>query len=396
VSTNKDEEPSGCDVLMRLARKLDEDSDWAVQLYYDRAERSVENIGFYHSCDTFDLDFQHRFPLGRRHSLIWGFGYRNTRNVSQGVYIVSFDPAVRSFGVLSYFVQDEITLRDDLLYLTVGSKFEHNDFSNFEYQPTVRLLWTPSERQSVWASVSRAARTPSRTEHDILVTGAPLGFSFAPPGATFMCIEGDPAVESEELLAYEIGVRTQPSDDFWWDLAVFYNDYENLVALTPATPFPPTPAFPPALWQMLYANAMRGETYGFELAAACQVNPCWKVQGGYSLLKMHLHADADASSDAEDAEGESPQNQVYLQSGWDLGRGVELDMTGRYVDGLPALGIPDYVVMDVRLAWSPTKTLEMAVVGRHLLDAAHAEFDEPSFYSSDVQSEVYGMVTWRR
>lgn len=392
-----DEEPSGYNILLRWSRRLDEDTDWAVQLYHDYVSRPTPDLGLSDVYSTFDLDFQHRFAPAIDHSLIWGFGYRTTRNTDDGYFVMSFDPPVRSFGRISYFVQDEIAIRPDLLYLTLGSKFEHNDFSGFEYQPTARLLWLPSQRRAAWASISRAVRTPSRVDQDGRIVSAPVAVSFAPPppAVTFMRLDGSRAVESEQLLAFEIGARAQPTDDFWWDVAVFYNRYDDLVTREFATPFPPPPANPPAFWPLVATNAMRGETYGFEWTAGCQLTPCWRLQGGYSFLKMQLHAAPNAVASAEDAEGESPQNQARLQSSWDLGRGAKLDLIGRYVDHLPALGIPSYVTMDARLGWRPTEALEMAVVGRHLLDASHPEFTSRAFRASEVQQEVYGIVTLR-
>jgi len=373
-----DQVPAGRNILTRYSRKLSDESDWSIQLYWDHAKRpdKPQNYGqFFQSCDTFDLDFQHRFPLGHCHSLIWGFGYRNTRNVVDGNLTVSFNPPVRSFGIISYFVQDQITLCEDLLYLTLGSKFEHNDFSGFEIQPTARLLWTLDERRAAWASVSRAVRTPSRMDQDITLN-APMGEYVPGYIQTF----GSMAVESEQLIAYEIGYRAQPSDAFWWDLAFFYNDYDDLVTALPGVPYVPN----------TYANAMRGNTYGFELATTYKVNPCWRLGSGYSFLVMDLQGVGSGSN-----EGESPRNQVYLQSGWDLGPSWKLDMTWRYVDSLAALGVPDYMVMDVRLAWLPSENLEVAVVGRNLLDEHHPEFSTRSFYPSEVQQEVYGTVTCR-
>ncbi len=390
-----DEEPSGYNILLRWSRKLSEDSDWAIQLYHDYVSRPTPDLGVSDAYSTLDLDFQHRFAPAINHSLIWGFGYRTTRNTDDGYFVMSFDPPVRSFGLISYFVQDEIAIRPDLLYLTLGSKFEHNDFSGFEYQPTARLLWLASQRSAVWASISRAVRTPSRIDQDVRIVSAPVAMSFAPPAVTFMRLDGSRAVESEQLLACEIGARAQPSDEFWWDLAVFYNRYDDLVTRESATPFPPPPANPPAFWPLVATNAMCGETYGFELAATLQLTPCWELQGGYSFLKMHLHAQPNAVASAENAEGESPRNQAYLQSSWDFGRSVELDLATRYVDSLPALGIPSYIMMDARLAWRPTEALEMAVVGRHFLDASHPEFAIRSYRTSEIQQEVYGIVTLR-
>ena len=379
--------PAGQNILGRLSRTLSDDSDWSVQLYWDRTERpdiASDYDQYFQSCDTFDLDFQHRFPLADHHSLIWGFGYRNTRSVTDGHYTMSFEPPVRSFGIISYFVQDQITLSPDTLFLTLGSKFEHNDFSGFEFQPTARLLWTPSERQTGWVSISRAVRTPSCVDQNARIRGS-IG-AFIP---MLTQISGDPSIDSEQLLAYEIGWRAQPSDAFWWDLAVFYNKYEDLVSPVSGIPYV-DPLTGIAYLPATYQNAVDGDTYGFELASTYQISPCWRVGGGYSFLGMNLRG-----SGADDLEGESPRNQFYLQSGWDLGNHWELDATWRYVDSLASLAIPAYSVMDVRLACHPTKNLEIALVGRNLLDEEHPEFTTRSFYPSEVQQEFYGSVTCR-
>src|SRR3989442_180001 len=63
--------------------------------------------------------------------------------------------------------------------VTVQSKFEHNDYTGFEYHPTGRLLWTPPKRQTFWAAVSRAVRTPTLSEDAIGTRQLPI--STAPP-----------------------------------------------------------------------------------------------------------------------------------------------------------------------------------------------------------------------
>jgi hypothetical protein len=81
-------------------------------------------------------------------------------------------------------------------------------------------------------------------------------------------------------------------------------------------------------------------------------------------------------------------------------------MTWRYVDNVPSFslfgsqlpGVENYNVMDIRLAWTPRPDLELAVVGRSLLDAHHPEYGLDPFLGSivtEVQSEVYGMITCR-
>jgi len=392
---DENERVVGGNALLRWTRVLSDDSDWSVQLYYDRTEREFQVGGFGEDRDTFDVDFQHRLPLGWCHSIIWGAGYRNTRDqIRNSPFVLGFNPTRRADDLFSYFVQDEIALREDLWYLTVGSKFSHSDYTPFEYQPTARLLWTPDERHSIWASISRAVRSPTRADDDVRIV---LMENPMNPGA-FPLVLGNRGSVAEDLLAYEAGIRVQPTDRFSWDLATFYMQYEDLRVTVPGARFfdpgPPPASFDP----LMITNGVGGYTYGFELAANFEIAPCWRVSGAYTFFREEM----DVLSD----EGTSPGNQVYLQSSWDLGRNWELDVAWRYVDVLSGQYldvrtgqlVPSYNVMDVRLAWYATPTMELAVVGRHLLDSHHPEFGADTYIGSlptEVQQEVYGMVTWR-
>jgi iron complex outermembrane receptor protein len=400
-SVNDDAHVSGANVLARWTRELSDESDWSVQFYYDRTQRHLTGFTFLEDRDTVDLDFQHRFPLGDRQSVIWGFGYRNTQDVTQdALFYLDFNPDKRADDIFSYFVQDEITLYEDRLYLTVGSKFEHNDYTAFEFQPSGRLLWTPSPRHSLWASISRAVRTPSRAEDDVTSTLVPVAIFPTPfgPMPVIPQLIGDRSMEAEDLLAYEAGIRVQPTDAFFWDLAVFFNQYNDLLTTVPGTPVPGFALGWPglALFQpMRPTNLMDGETYGFELAANYQFCPAWRIQGAYTFLRMALHP--DPGTQALSTEGQNPANQFSIWLSGDLACHWNLDLIGRYVDTLPDQPVPSYFVMDVRLAWRPTDAFEAFVAGRHLLDDSHPEFasDFALGAGTEVQSEVYGGVIWR-
>ena len=73
-----------------------------------------------------------------------------------------------------------------------------------------------------------------------------------------------------------------------------------------------------------------------------------------------------------------------------------LDVILRYVDELETGNLPSYLVMDIRWAWAPRDGLELSVVGRNLLDDHHPEFIDQFGEATEVESGVYGMVTWRR
>jgi iron complex outermembrane receptor protein len=374
---------SGENFLGRWTHTVDEDADWAFQAYYDHPVRDSPSI--YDEMEIFDLDFQYHFLWEESHNVVCGAGYRHIDDAFLGTFGFSMDPAHRNTDLFSYFIQDEIRLEEDRWYLVAGSKFEHNDFSGFEFQPSVRLLFLPSERESMWAAISRAVRTPNRLNENSLIHGSTT--PFAP---VFLEIRGDESIAAEELLAYELGYRAQPNDDFSWDLALFYNDYSNLIGVVPQGP----PFFDPSVGVIIplaYANALSGDTYGAELASTYRVDPRWEVTGAYTLLYMDIHG-----PEGDVIQGSSPHNQVYLRSSWNLSDEWKLDLIGRYVDNLPALDIPAYLTGDVRLAWQPFESFEWAVVGRNLIDSPHQEFSNfvnPSG-GSPVRAEIFTTLTW--
>src|SRR5439155_6846093 len=149
-------------------RSLYEGSSLQVQTYYDRSFRELPQV-FKETRDTYDLDFQHRFPLWERHDVVWGAGYFVTADNVDDTYSVAWEPSHRATQLFSGFVQDEISLIPERMALTLGSKFEHNDYSGFEIQPNIRLAWTPTTNQTVWGAISRAVRSPSRLDSDIRI-----------------------------------------------------------------------------------------------------------------------------------------------------------------------------------------------------------------------------------
>jgi iron complex outermembrane receptor protein len=122
----------------------------------------------------------------------------------------------------SGFVQGGWDIIDDELNFTLGSKFEDNDYTGLEIQPSARLRWHPRERHTLWGAVSRAVRTPSRTERGIRLT------QFAPVLPGIVSFQGNDEFRSEDMMAYELGYRMQQNDRLWWDVATFYNVYDRL------------------------------------------------------------------------------------------------------------------------------------------------------------------------
>lgn len=367
---------SGGNLLGRWQHTISEDSDFQLQMYYDRTRRDFNN-GFAEDLATYDIDWQHRFALGSRHEVILGLNARRMDHQVDNLPLFAFLPAHEVMDRYGVFVQDEITLIPERLRLTLGSKLEDNDYTGTEHQPSGRLAWTPTDAQTLWAAVSRAVRTPARIDRDFYLDLAP-SFPFI--------VGGD--FQSEKVLAYELGWRLQPDADASISLSAFFNEYDDLRSVQPGGP--------PFGLPVTFANAVEGDTYGLELAAAYQLLEGWRLKGGYTFLKKHL-AVKPGSIDLNDASVESndPQNQLVIQSLLDLPYGVELDGVVRYIDALADPQVRSYVSVDLRVAWSVTEQLEVSIVGQNLLDERHPEFVPSNPSAREIERGVYGRVTWR-
>jgi iron complex outermembrane receptor protein len=384
----------GGNILGRWSRVFSEDSDMSLQVYYDRTHLASPKpaalaVGaglLVDDLDTYDLDFQYHFRVGERHHVVWGLGYRFTQDRVQNSPSVGFLPEHLDHHLFSGFVQDEVTLRPDL-HLTLGTKLEHNDYTQFEYEPSARLQLNLTPKQMLWAAISRAVRTPSRIDRDLIQrTGLPPPL----PEALF---GGGPDFISETVIAYESGYRTQVGSQATVAVALFYNDYDHIRSFTSTPPF----GFP-----LITHNNVEGETYGVELTATYQVSGWWRLQGSYNLLKEHLRV-KPGQVDFSNALNETadPEQQFTLRSAMDLPRGFELDASLRWVDTLrnnngPTPGtVPAYSELDVRIGWRPDPRVELSLVGQNLLHDRHPEYGFPGAGRQEVERSVYGKATWR-
>ena len=368
--TPGDTDLKGGNFLGRWTKRFSERSDLQIQAYYDRTDRNIPGT-FGEKLDTFDLDIRHRFLLARGHDVVWGIGYRYSNDRVDNSPALAFLPPHLARRLVTAFVQDEVSLVENRLHLTLGSKFEHNDYTGFEYEPSVRLAWTPSREQTVWGAVSRAVRAPSRIDRDFYVPGQPPYF-----------LAGSPDFQSEIVYASEAGYKIQPTATLTASAATFYNVYKDLRSLESGQPF-------------TFANGLEGESYGVELEASYQPVSRWRLNTGYTFFHLDVRRrPGSTDTTSEGQEGDSPRHTAFLESRLDLPRNLELDARVRYVDALPDQGVPSYVAFDARLGWRPSKNLEISVVGSNLTDPRHPEFGTLAA-RREIQRGVYGKVSCR-
>lgn len=373
---------SGANLLFRWERALAEGAEWKFQAYLDQTRLSDINLD--QRIDTADFEFQHRFPLGAAQEITWGAGYRRVADDlrSRG-YTISFSPQTRSTALYSLFVQDEIRLRADLR-LTVGAKFEHNDFTGFEYQPSARLMWQATPTDNLWGAVSRAVQTPSRALDD-----SQLNFQVLGPFGPVLAGHGNREVQSENLLAWEIGYRGRFGPHFTLDATAFINDYSKLISREPQPPIGP-------LINNRYENRFAGRTRGYELDVHWQPQPGWRLNASYSRFAIDISGrdSADATYEAA-GEGSDPRHLVKLHSRHDLGSGLEFDAGLHHSSRLAALGVAAHTRLDLRLGWRPRPDLDLDLIGRNLLDRRHAEYLGQDVQAGEVPRSLLARLKLR-
>ncbi len=382
---------SGDNILGRWSHDLSEQSDLSLQAYFDQTHLTdpIAPLAFsgqqyapagtlHDDLDTYDVDFQHRFRLGPANRIVWGLGFRRTRDVVGNAPAVAFFPAVLDHNLYSAFVQDEILLRKNLSF-TLGTKLEHNDYTGFEVEPDARLSWNVSSDQALWAAISRAVRTPSRIDRDLSEAAPPY----------LVVLKGGPNFKSETVIAYELGYRAQLNSRFTASISSFYNEYDDVrsASITPITFFP-----------FYFANNVAGHTAGLEFSGNYQVLDGWSLHAGYTLLEEHLHV-KPGQFDFNNARNEiaDPKHQFSLRSSLNLPGRVELDAGLRWVDTLhnDTGTVPSYFELDTHLAWHAGDRLELSIVGQNLLHNHHPEYGLPDPTRVEIQRSVYGRLAWR-
>ncbi len=381
----------GWNLLGRVAHAWNEDAHSTLQIYYDHNQR--KEITLAQSYDTLDIDFQHEVKIGTRHHLIAGLGYRRIEDEFRNSFTFSANPDSFGQNLYSAFAQDEITLFPEHLTLTLGAKFEHNDYTGLEVQPSARLLWTIDASHTLWTAVSRAVRIPSRVEvHGRIVTAV---MPVAPPPAPPLefSINGNPGQDAEELLAYELGYRLQAAGAFSLDIAAFYNDYDELqnfgITVPPAT--------------LTFGNALSADSFGIEIAADWRPRDWWRLQPNYTYQRIFARiAPGVADRISEQLrEGSTPHHQVSIRSAMDFGRDVDFDVWVYHVTRLRDQGavvpldVPAYTSVNLRLAWRPVNGVELSVSGHNLLEPRNLEFVGESYLGvAEVDRSVLGQLRW--
>jgi iron complex outermembrane receptor protein len=354
-------------------------ADTSVLAYYDRQVLSDYPIGY--QQDTFDLEFQNRFPIGERQDVTWGLAGRDyfIRIVSptgSPVY-----PTYTNEYDINGFVQDQVSIVPNKFQWFIGTKLEYNNLTTLEPQPSTRLLWTPDDKNSVWAAYSHAVRIPSVDQEIQFPIGNDIQIGTQHP-------------DSEKTDAFEVGYKVQPVKPFTATVSGFYNIYSGLIVPIPN---------PENFTEVDYGNGVNAYSYGGELSLNWQVNPAWRVGASYSYLRIEGHPiirDAfdlfEPAYETQFIEKSAPQNQFQIHSYLDVTKNIQFNTSLYYVDSLAFIdalneagsyqSVNAYFRLDANIRWLINPNMTVAVGVQNLLQGRH--YESGSVDSVTIPSEV--------
>ena len=384
----------GGNLLGRWHEELAPGRALTLQAYYDQSSREQDYMRL--QFETIDVDLQYETPMGQRQKWIMGAGYRYIDTSNEPTPYLLFPD--RTDDLYNVFLQDEIGVVADTLWLTLGVKYEHNDYSGSEWQPSAKLLYKPLENHSVWASAARAVRTPSLVDHEGRTV---LGGIPTPLGLMPIVLNGNPDFDSEILWAYETGYRWQASKKLSFDASLFYHDYSKLNSLSAGT-------LTTSGYSLMFTNDLEGHGQGVELAANWKPLSWLSLALTYSYLELDMTLTDPAGNAAlgEYIANSSPKNQASLRSSFALAENWQLNLWLRYVDEIAcinlssptqeAIAIDQYLLFDANIIWTPVKNLEVMLAGQNLFDEARLQYvPELLVPPTEIERGVYGKITYR-
>ncbi len=343
------------------------ESQFKAKAYFDRTTRIAPFT--FDRVDSYDAEIQHNFRLGEANEIVWGAGYRrNTENFINNAPF-SFAQPKRTLEHANVYVQDTYALAPALNFIA-GVKFEHNEMTGWEIMPSGRLSWNAGEHTLIWAAVSRAVRTPNRIDREL---------EFPP------LLIAAVNFQSEELLAYEVGYRSQLTSDMTMSVSTYYNIYNDIRTTgTAANGGQP----------LSLQNGRSGHTYGVEAWATYKLAEWLRFDAGVNAMEKKTRvAIGQVDLIPNQHIGNDPGLQASLRTTIFVTPDVDVNIGVRTVGDLPSPVVPAYTELDARFAWRALPNLELAVSGENLLNKTHPEVGDAAGRRL-VRRSVFATARW--
>jgi iron complex outermembrane receptor protein len=359
----------GANVLARWSRTVDEHWDLDVQAYYDRTARTDRFI-LQEKAHLLDTEAKLRWS-GGAHRVLVGGGYRSGSDASDPGVLFAFVPPSKDLSWANVFAQDEIQVTE-AVQVTAGYRVERNPYTGWESLPNVRVGWSLSPETLLWASASRAVRSPARFDRDLVL----------PPEPPYV-IAGGPSFVSEIGRTIELGMRSRLASVLTGSVAVYQTDFRRLKSAQISS------------GQIFFANMIEGQVRGMEASAQWQATREWRLTAGYTWLGKDLHLVPGSNDPTGPANlGDDPHTQWSVRSTYRPRDRFDVEVALRHVGALPQPAVPAYTAVDLRAAWQLTPSIEATLALRNAFDPWHLEMQQRPF-TSEIPRSVLVQLRWQ-
>ncbi|WP_321493473.1 TonB-dependent receptor [uncultured Desulfobacter sp.] len=259
-------------------------------------------------------------------------------------------------------LEDEITLFEKLS-VVLGVSYDVFEPTKTSSQPEpgktdavnpqIGLVYALDKETSLHASVGQKTRFPSLKELYSDLVG------------------GNPDLEPEQTLAYEVGAAHTFTGEIRTNLAFFYNDVDDLIDTTKID------------GESVYININKAVIYGVEAGIAIPVTQAMDVSLNYTYMSTE-----DKSNNGRDLEGR-PRHRVNLGLGYRFSFGLTADLNASYnckqywenAGTYEWEELPDYFLLNLKLTQKLPRIGKLApeifVLGTNLLDEDYYETNGP-------------------
>lgn len=290
-------------------------------------------------------------------------------------------PVVFDYTKLAAYVQDQISLADDRLRLTLGARYDDsNDLFDSEVSPRIAAVWTPTDNVVLRGGWSTAYRYPNFSELYQASWFFNLDFgTFINPLSNFV---PNPSLQPEQIRTFDVGAEFRPSEDVSIKFDLFSSELEDFIVIASVE------------GGIQFVNHPDdAEIFGGEVEFR------WKPARTFNVLFNYGYQEADQKGSLVDAGGRTfefvygPENKANL--GLYLGpfAGVKGTIEAQYRDERLAPGqwnfadparstatLDEYTVVNVKLSYEPPvrlgaaeRGLRFSLIGKNVFDEEYVE-----------------------